>query len=271
MRIVSLACSNTEIVCELDCAHLLVGVDDHSDHPGAVVDALPRVGPDLHIDVDAVAALEPDLVLASDTVPGHEQVIAALEARGLPHLVLAPESLEDVFADIRELGRALLADAAAERLALAMTQTLMPPTNDTAQVSQGERPSILIQWWPKPVIAPGGRSWATDLIQAAGGRNPIGAEPVKSRPLTDDEVATLNPDAIVISWCGVSPERYRPDVVLGNENWSSVEAVVHDRVFCVPEAFLGRPGPRLLDGFHALRSIVQSLLLGELLRQGEQG
>ena len=62
MRIVSLACSNTEIVCALGCADLLVGVDDHSDHPEDVVARLPKVGPDLEIDVDRVAALEPDLV-----------------------------------------------------------------------------------------------------------------------------------------------------------------------------------------------------------------
>ncbi|MBT3326654.1 MAG: ABC transporter substrate-binding protein, partial [Gemmatimonadales bacterium] len=83
MRIVSLACSNTEIVCALGCAHMLVGVDDHSDFPVDVVAALPKVGPDLDIDVDKVATLKPDLVLATLTVPGHEQVVARLEEAGL--------------------------------------------------------------------------------------------------------------------------------------------------------------------------------------------
>ena len=75
MRIVSLACSNTEIVWALGRADLLVGVDDHSDWPEEVVGPLPKVGPDLEIDVDKVAALEPDLVLATLTVPGHEKVV----------------------------------------------------------------------------------------------------------------------------------------------------------------------------------------------------
>ena len=57
MRIVSLTCSNTEIVHALGMAHLLVGVDDDSDHPPEVVDALPRVGRDLDVDADRVAAL----------------------------------------------------------------------------------------------------------------------------------------------------------------------------------------------------------------------
>ena len=86
MRIVSLACSNTEIVCALGCADLLVGVDDHSDFPTDVVGPLPKVGPDLDIDVERVAALEPDLVLATLTVPGHEKIVEQLEIAGLPYI-----------------------------------------------------------------------------------------------------------------------------------------------------------------------------------------
>src|SRR5258706_2399073 len=79
VRVVSLTCSNTEIVCALGLAECLVGVDNHSDYPVDVVTPLPRVGPDLDIDVDRVRALEPDLVLASLTVPGHERIVAELE------------------------------------------------------------------------------------------------------------------------------------------------------------------------------------------------
>ena len=89
MRVVSTACSNTEIVCALGCADMLVGVDEHSDFPEEVVARLPRVGPDLGVDPEAVAAVRPDLVLASLTVPGHEEVVAGLEAKGLR--VVAPE------------------------------------------------------------------------------------------------------------------------------------------------------------------------------------
>jgi iron complex transport system substrate-binding protein len=36
VRVVSLTCSNTEIVSALGCAEHLVGVDDHSDYPEAL-------------------------------------------------------------------------------------------------------------------------------------------------------------------------------------------------------------------------------------------
>jgi iron complex transport system substrate-binding protein len=70
MRIVTHTCSNTEIVCALGRGDWLVGVDDHSDHPPEVVQALPRIGPDLDVDIARISALEPDLVITSLTVPG---------------------------------------------------------------------------------------------------------------------------------------------------------------------------------------------------------
>ncbi len=89
MRLVSLCPSNTEIACGLGLGPQLVGVDDWSDWPPEVA-GKPRVGSDLTADLDRVAALSPDLVLASLSVPGMERNVAGLAARNLPHIVLDP-------------------------------------------------------------------------------------------------------------------------------------------------------------------------------------
>lgn len=255
MRVVSLACSNTEIVCALGCADLLVGVDDHSDFPTEVVDRLPRVGPDLDVDVDKVAALDPDLVLATLTVPGHERVVERLEAAGLPWVAPEPVSLADVYRDVRDIGDRLGVPERAEALVRDMRRELEAP--GAAAEGAGPRPRVLVQWWPKPVIAPGRLSWTHDVLERAGAENPLGREEVKSRPIPDEEVAHMAPDAIVLSWCGVDPAKYRPDVVYRNEAFADVPAVRHGRVVCVPEAWMGRPGPRLVEGLKALRQIVE--------------
>jgi iron complex transport system substrate-binding protein len=254
VRVVSLTCSNTEIVCALGCADRLVGVDDHSDHPPEVVGRLPRVGPDLRIDVGRVAALAPDLVLASLTVPGHERVVAELDRAGLPWIAPEPTSLADVYRDVREVARRLGVAARGEALVAAMESELaaVPPP-------AAGRPRLLVQWWPKPVIAPGRLSWASDLLARAGAENPLAGEEHKSRALSDDEVRELAPDALVLSWCGVAPAKVRPDVVLANPAWSDLGFVRRRRVYLVPEAFLGRPSPRLVEGYRRLRAIVATL------------
>ena len=288
MRIVSLACSNTEIVCALGCADQLVAVDDHSDFPEEVVDGLPKMGPDLDIDVERVGALRPDLVLATLTVPGHERVVERLEAAGLPFVAPEPVSLQDVYRDIRDIARLLAVPERGEALVAEMQATLGAGEAGTgvsadpdagvgtgAGVGAGadagagagvgadpgidDVPSILVQWWPKPVITPGRLSWTTDVLRAAGARALLGEEEHKSRPMSDEEVAERRPDAVVLSWCGVHPDKYRPDVVLRNERWADLPFVTEGRVYCVGEPYLGRPGPRLVDGVRAMRKIVEGL------------
>ena len=255
MRVVSLTCSNTEIVCALGCADQLVGVDQHSDWPKTVVRSLPRVGPDLGIDVDRVAALKPDLVLASLTVPGHERIVSALEAAGLRFVAPEPISLSDVYGDIGLIASLLGVPERANALIAAMRGEI-----ETGSRTSARRPRVLVEWWPKPVIAPGRDSWVNQLLHSAGGENPLEGRAVKSQSLSDEEVCALAPDAVVISWCGVRPEKYRPDIVYRRASWRDLPALRERRVYCVPEAYLGRPGPRLVEGFRALRRIVDDCL-----------
>jgi iron complex transport system substrate-binding protein len=253
VRIVSHTCSNTEIVCALGCAEMLVGVDDHSDYPPEVVRSVPRIGPDLGVDVERVRRLSPDLVLTSLTVPGHERIVEALQAAHLPLLVMEPVSLEDVYGDIIRIANALGVAQRGHELTARMRAEAV-----TAAQS-GTRPRILVEWWPKPVIVPGRLSWVSDMIDRAGAANPWSNRDCKSTPLTDDEVVAAAPDAIVLSWCGIAPAKVRRDIVQRRVSWRAIPAVAHGHIFRVPEAWLGRPGPRLSYGMRELKAIVASL------------
>lgn len=266
MRLVSLTCSNTEIVHSLGYAAHLVGVDDHSDYPADVVARLPRVGPDLSIDPERVAALKPDLVLASLTVPGHEHVVAKLKAKGLPLLITEPISVEDVYADVRLVAECLSkfpggidALERAERVIEDMRRELTPsPLPGTG----ARRPRILVEWWPRPVIVPGRDSWVNQLLEVAGAQNPFAQRDVKSTPIEHAEALEDPPDAVVIAWCGVHVDKYRPSKVYEREAWQGLPALRNRRVYRVPEAFLGRPSPRLVDGARAFRSIAADVIEG---------
>ena len=250
MRIVSHTCSNTEIVCALGCADWLVGVDNDSDFPPAVVRALPQLGRDLNLELDKVLTLKPDLVLTSRTLPGHDAIVLALEAAGLNTLVCEPLRLADVYDDITRIAAALDVPERGAALVADMRAAMpaIPP--------QSQRAKVLVEWWPKPVIAPTRDSWVTDLIELAGGSNPFATRAGKSTPLTDAEIIEAAPDAIVMSWCGVPLAKYRSEVVRRREGWDGLAAVREGRIHAVTEAYLGRPGPRLVEGYRALRRIV---------------
>lgn len=250
MRIFSHTCSNTEIVCALGLSDWLVGVDDDSDYPPEVVDKLPKAGRDLDLQVDKVLALEPDLVLSSLTVPGHELVVEELEQAGLDTLVCDPTSLEDIYGDIRRIAQRLAVAERAEALIRSM-KAQMPAVEVSAP-----RPKILVEWWPKPVIAPAQLSWVSDMIALAGGENPWADDPVKSQPLTSEAIQAVAPEIVVMSWCGVKVEKYRPEIVRGREGWESMPAIKNDQVYAISEEFMGRPGPRVVQGYQQLREAI---------------
>lgn len=251
MRVFSHTCSNTEIVAALGAADRLIGRDDDSDFPPDVAARVPAFGRDLDLRVDEVIALRPDLILTSLTVPGHERIVAAFEAAGIATLVCDPLGLNDVFGDIRRIASALGIRERGEQLVAGM-QAAMPDRRNA------NGPRVLIEWWPKPVIAPTRQAWATDLVERAGGVNPWAAIDGKSSPLTDAQVLASPPDVVAISWCGVPAAKLRPDVVLRRDGWQTVPAVRDQRVIAISEEYLGRPGPRLVEGYRRLRAAIEA-------------
>jgi len=109
------------------------------------------------------------------------------------------------------------------------------------------RQSILVEWWPKPVIVPGRRSWVSDMIAAIGATNSWSDRDCKSTPITDDEVTSAAPDAVVLSWCGIEPDKVRPDIVRRRGAWHHGPSLVNEQIYRIPEAWMGRLGPRLIE------------------------
>ena len=86
-RIVSLAPSNTEIVCAVGACDRLVGVTDFDDYPPEVSE-VDDVVIQAQVDVESVVATEPDLVLAAGNELTPSAVIEQLEGLDLTILVL---------------------------------------------------------------------------------------------------------------------------------------------------------------------------------------
>jgi len=74
--------------------------------------------------------------------------------------------------------------------------------------------------------------------------------------LSDEEVLELSRDVVVLYWCGVDPEKYRPDLSLWNSLRTDLPFVQSRRVFRIGEPYLVRPGPRLVEGVRRMREVV---------------
>jgi len=250
-RIVSLAPSNTEIAHFLGLTDRVVGVCNDSDFP-AELQGAARVGMDLNIDADAVAALSPDLVLASLSVPGMERCVEAVKSRGLPTLTLDPKRLEDVFRDIRLVGRAAGVPGRAEALNASLQRRLAAVES---AVMGPPRPRVWWEWWPRPLISPGSRSWMVDIVHIAGGELIFGDVDRESFTVEEERVLLQDPEVAVLCWCGTLQRKQDPAKLMARPGWAGVRAVAERRVFAVDEALFGRPGPRLVEGAELLAKV----------------
>ena len=93
-RIVSLAPHITENLYAAGAGSHIVGVSAYSDYPAAAK-KLPRVGSAASLDLEAILALKPDLVIAWDSGNQAGQ-LAKLRALGLPLFVSRPLKLGDI-------------------------------------------------------------------------------------------------------------------------------------------------------------------------------
>lgn len=277
MRIVSLLPSATEIVYALGLEDELVGVSFECDEPArarqdhavvvggrdtsemtpgeidAYVRAQAAAGADLyHLHENALAGLDPDLVLTQDlcrvcALPS-DQVTAALAFLGCRAEVVAldPYSLDDV---LRTVQTVAVAAGVGERGALVVASLRARLDDVAAQVAGRDRPRVAVVEWVDPPFTAG--HWIPDLVRAAGGEPVAAAAGERSVPTTWAELAAARPDVVVVSPCGyhLDGAAAQAEVVVRELPDLPVWAIDGD-------GLVVRPGPRVVDGVEALAAIL---------------
>ena len=280
-RIISLLPSATEIVCALGFGDALVGRSHECDFPIGVerlpVCTAPKVGGAdsraIHASVSAIlqndiSVYRVDSDLLRSLRPTHvvtqiQCEVCAVSLRDVeealagwtgaaPRLIpLNPQSLENVFDDIRRTGAAIGADG--DSLAGAMRAKMQ----SIASSAGARKPRVVIIEWIEPLMA--GGNWMPTLVSMAGGVDPLGAEDRPSAWITWDDLVQADPDIIVVAPCGFRVEDSQRDFHLleSHPEWQSLRAVRNGRVFIVDgNQYFNRPGPRLVESLEILADIV---------------
>jgi iron complex transport system substrate-binding protein len=247
-RIVSLAPSNTEIVCALDACDDLVGVTDFDDYPAEVVD-VEDVVIGAVVDVEKVVAAEPGLILAAGNEITSSAVIDQLTQLGYPVLSLYPRDLEGVYDDISLVGAAIDARPAAEELVAGM-QAREAAVLDAVAGASRPRTFYEVGVYEGTIYTAGEGSSVASLISLAGGE-PITGDRASTAIQLEDLIAA-DPELILLGDAAYDPT-VTPEAVAAREGWSGMTAVRDGRIVVfLDDIVVTRPGPRIVDGLEAL-------------------
>lgn len=235
-RIVSLVPSLTELVWWLGCEDSLLGRTRFCEE----IEVVPTIGGTKNPDIEAIAALKPDLVIANREENRREDVEALRDA-GLNVLLTDPNSVEEALAMIAEVGEVLGRESEAAGLVAGVRATV-------AERSGERRTALFVPIWRNPLMGLASETYGHSVLEAAGATNVL-ADQTRYPEVTLDEVAALKPEAILL-----------PD-----EPYRFNEGHLHEFSGIAPTAVVDGKllwwyGPRMPEAIRELRRIVRELV-----------
>jgi iron complex transport system substrate-binding protein len=232
-RIVSLVPGLTESVCAMDACARLVGTDRNSNWPPQVA-ALPKLGGLHDAQVERIAALKPDLVLAAPSA----RAVPRLQALGFKVVVLHTRSHQDVQHNLQVLGE-LLGDTSRAQAVWREIEARLVEAAARVPVTQRGR-SVYFEIESSPYAA-GPESFIGQTLQRLGLRNIVPAELGPFPKVSPEFVVLAQPDIVMA-------ETRNLQLMQGRPGWAALRALQQRQVCAFASAeyeVLVRPGPRM--------------------------
>lgn len=238
-RIVSLAPHVTELLYAAGAGNAVVGAVEYSDYPEAAKH-LVRVGSGAGLDLEAIVALHPDLVVSwqSGNPPWQVERLAQL---GIPVFVTEPRHIDDIPDLLDRIGRLTGTGEVAVRVATAFRHH-----EAMLRVRYAGRRIVPVfyQILDNTLLTVSGRHLISDVIQLCGGKNVFADSPGLIPRVDVESVLQKNPEVILAS----GYELLWPEWRERWRHWPMLAAVAHDNLFLIPADLMDRQGPRILQG-----------------------
>lgn len=243
--VVSIVPSETEIVFAVGGGERVVGVDEYSNYPEEVA-SIAKVG-DMNTNIEAVTALNPDLVLASSSMNG--EAITKLRELGLTVFASDPLTYDDTVAHIEQIAVLLNTQAAGQEVVNGMKQAKQEIVDKLAGV---EPRKVYLEFSPGWTVGSG--TFLDDLVTTAGGVNIANSQPGWYE-VDGEAVVAQNPAVIIYPDFGEEQSSILAGIKT-RPGWEVIDAVKNERLVMVSNDPLVRVGPRLVQGLQEIAAAI---------------
>ena len=250
-KVVSILSSETEILYAIGAGEQVVGVDEYSNYPAEAAEK-PKVG-DVTTNIEAVLALEPDLVFASSTM--NTSAVEQLRALNINVYATDPKTYDEVVEKIEWIGKIMNKQKEAAAVAQHMQSV---KTEVTSKVKDAAKKSVYFEVSEGWTV--GGGEFIDQLITLVGGSN-IAAEQTGWFEVNNEQVIKQNPEIILFSSYGGETSSII-DGLAARPGWDAIEAVKNKAIFPINDDHVSRVGPRLADALLEMSAAVHPELFG---------
>lgn len=248
-RIVSLGPGITEVLFALELGDKVVGVTDYCDYPEEAL-AKPKVGGFSTPSLETIIALDPDLVLAADI--HYPDLVSQLESKGLTVIVLDPEDIDGILANIELMGQITGTEEGAAQLMSNMTQRIEAVVAKTRDAQKPRVFYVIDASDPTKPWTAGAGSFIDALIGLAGGEN-IAATAGQWTQFSLEALVDADPEIIFVD--ARHGEAFVPDFE-GLSGWKEISAVRVGKLYLIDGDLTSRGGPRIVEGLEAMATFI---------------
>ena len=242
-RIVSLAPHITENLFAAGAGEYIVGVVAYSDYPPAAKQ-IKQIGSYKKIDVEAVVALKPDIIIAWGS--GNDELqIAQFRKLGFPVYVDDPHKIQDIADSIEDFGR--MANHMHEAIEVAKEFRLRY-REIREKYSHRAKLRGFYQVWNKPLITINDQHLITDVMRICSIENMYGEMTQLAPRISIESVLEKDPQMIIASGMGEEKPEWLDDW----RKWNKLQAVQYNNLFFIPPSIIQRHAPRILDAAERL-------------------
>ncbi len=247
-RIIPIFASNVEIVASLGLADRIVGIEAYTRYPREVLDR-PLVGGRLGFSVDAVVALQPDLVVVTPSRQAANQLVDPMERIGVPILVLLQRGVPEILGNIRLMGRVAGVPERGEEVAARFQARLDSVKRKVEGQSAPSTVMITGRLGNGLMLVAREGTYTGDAIRLAGARFALQGTATLAQVSPE---AILNADPDVLLWAGSARDL---EELTTQPGWADMRAIKSKRAHAVSRVELLIPGPRTIDGIEHLAAI----------------
>ena len=286
-KIVTLLPSATEIVSFLGQKESIIGCSHECDYPNDLDNIVKLTSPKINVegtsskinkeiksllenslsvykvDVEKLKDLDPDFIVTQAncevcavSFAEVQNIVSKYLSPKAKIISLEPNTLNDVFNDIRRVATTLNIDNKINNKLISKLELRLKDIKDLASI-QKRKPSVVCIEWIDPLMVAG--NWIPEMVEIAGGNDILGRSGNNSHWIKFNEIKDHDPEIIIFLPCGFDIKKTKKELnsyLKKDSTWSLLKAFKNNKLFIADgNQFFNRPGPRLIESIEIFAEI----------------